>query len=65
MAVVAHHPVVVEFEGVALRLLAVDENAAGVVYLQVVALVNLDAALVYTGYFPLAVSPESISASVR
>ena len=47
MAVVAHHPVVVELEGVALRLLAVDEDAAGVVYLQVVALVNLDAALVY------------------
>ena len=47
MAVVAHHPVVVELEGVALRLLAVDEDAASVVYLQVVALVNLDAALVY------------------
>ena len=47
MAVVAHHPVVVELEGVALRQLAVDEDAAGVVYLQVVALVNLDAALVY------------------
>ena len=47
MAVVAHHPVVVELEGIALRLLAVDEDAASVVYLQVVALVNLDAALVY------------------
>ncbi len=47
MAVVAHHPVVVELEGVALRLLAVDEDAAGVVYLQVVVLVNLDATLVY------------------
>ena len=47
MAVVAHHPVVVELEGVALRLLAIDEAAASVVYLQVVALVNLDAALVY------------------
>ena len=47
MAVVTHHPVVVELEGVALRLLAVDEDAASIVYLQVVALVNLDAALVY------------------
>jgi hypothetical protein len=47
VAVVAHHPVIVELEGVALRQLAVDEDAASVVYLQVVALVNLDAALVY------------------
>ena len=32
LVVVAHHPVVVELEGVALRLLAVDEDAASVVY---------------------------------
>ena len=51
MAVVAHHPVVVELEGITLRLLAVDEDAASVVYLQVVALVNLDAALVYSRFF--------------
>ena len=51
MAVVAHHPVIVELEGVALRLLAVDEDAAGVVYLQVVVFVNLDAAFVYRQIF--------------
>ena len=46
MAVVAHHPVIVELEGVALRQLAVDEDVALAIYLEVVALVNLDAALV-------------------
>ena len=47
MAVIAHHPVIVELEGVTLRLLAVDEDAASVVYLQVVALIHLDATLIY------------------
>ena len=46
MAVVAHHPVIVELEGVAFRQLAVDEDVALAIYLQVVALVNLDATLV-------------------
>ena len=46
MAVVTHQPVIVELEGVALRQLTVDEDVALAVYLQVVALVNLDATLV-------------------
>ena len=47
MAVVTHHPVIVELEGVTLRQLTVDEDVALTVYLQVVALVNLDATLRY------------------
>ena len=46
MTVVAHHPVVVETEGVALGYLAVDKDAACIVHFQVVALVNLDASFV-------------------
>ena len=46
MTVVAHHPVVVHLEGIALGLLAVDEDAAAVVDAQVVVFIHLDAALI-------------------
>ena len=45
MTVITHHPVVVEFEGVFIRFLTIDEDLS-VLHLQLIALVSTDGALI-------------------
>ena len=45
MAVVAHHPVVIHFEGIAVGFFAVDEYLT-VLYLQFIAFVNADSSFI-------------------